>query len=328
MYKKHPINKIYVHLTHACNLNCKYCYFDASEVMKNEMSSDEFYRLCEEILTISPKKVVFTGGEPLLRSDLLNIATYLRSLDPYKRTLMCLMTNGKLIDEEKAGCIAQVFDEVRVSIDGPKEINDNLRGPGSFDDAMRAIHYFKQAGIYPSLSITVTSANLPHLSKWLSFILKEGIATKFHLTQFRQIGRGSLQPALDCSSTEIRLVMADFWQRHFGIPLNQESIKKPSLISCGNCGVGKYVNILPDGSIYPCHVLSSPKFFLGNIKENKLAAIIEESNLLKQLLNINFINFKGGSDHLKQILGNTACLGEVYREAPKELLDAIESSIV
>lgn len=319
------INNIYVHLTHACNRYCKYCYFDAKDALDNELSTRELCTLCEEIASIAPQKVVATGGEPLLREDLFEIATYFRKIDPEKQTLLCLISNGTLIDEKKAVHIAQVFDEVRISIDGPKEINDKLRGNGSFDVALKAIYNLKCAGIFPSINITVTSVNVPYLSTWLSFLLKEGIATQFHLAHFRPIGRGAAQPDFACSSIDTRMAIADFWQRQFGIVSSPDSLKKGTLANCGSCGAGKYVNILPDGSVYPCHVLSTPTFLLGNIRQKKLTTIIEQSTLLKKLRDIDFKHFKSASDRLKQVINNTACLGEVYRDAPEDFLYVLSS---
>ncbi len=290
--------------------------------MENELPLDELSALFKEIVPLTPRKVVLTGGEPLLRSDLFDIAHSFREVDPDKRVRLCLISNGVLIDKEKACLIAQVFDEVRISIDGPIEVNDRLRGNGAFDAAMKAIHCLKGAGAYPSVSITVTTENVPHLSAFLSFLLK-GVTTEFHLTPFRPVGRGAWRPDLDCPRQEARLAVVDFWQRHFGAPSRLTESVNTNLASCGNCGVGSYINILPDGSVYPCHVLSVPEFRLGNVRYTKLSAIVQESTLLKHLRSIDFTQLKEGSDRLKQLLSDAICLGEVYRDAPEEFLQLL-----
>ncbi len=318
--KPHLTKTIYVHLTHACNLHCIYCYFDAGEALESELSLDELRLLFKEIVSLAPQKVVLTGGEPLLRSDLFDIAHAFREVDPDKQVCLCLISNGTLIEKQNVSLIAQTFDEVRISLDGPREVNDRLRGNGTFDGAVKAIHNLHSAGTYPGVSITVTTENVPHLSGFLSFLLREGVTTEFHLAPFRPVGRGALYLDLACSPREARLAVADFWQRHFGIQSGfAEAADTVNLASCGNCGVGSYINILPDGSVYPCHVLSVPKFLLGNVRQTKLSTIIQESTLLKNLRNIDFTQLKGGSDRLKQLLTNAICLGEVYRDATEEV---------
>ena len=189
--KQHLTKTVYIHLTHACNLRCKYCYFDAGEAIQNELSLYELHTLFEEVVLLAPRKVVLTGGEPLLRPDLFDIARAFREVDPDKRVRLCLISNGTLIQAQKAALIAQVFDEIRISIDASREINDRIRGTGTFDAAVKAIHTLKREGIYAGVSITVTTENVPHLSAFLSFLLEEGVTTKFHLAPFRPVGRGA-----------------------------------------------------------------------------------------------------------------------------------------
>ena len=117
--KQLRIKTIYLHLTHACNLCCTYCYFNAGKALKNELSLAELRLLLKEIVSLSPQKVVITGGEPLLRSDLYDIARAFRGIDSDKLIRLCLISNGLLIDTYQASLIAQTFDDVRISIDGP-----------------------------------------------------------------------------------------------------------------------------------------------------------------------------------------------------------------
>ena len=222
--------------------------------------------------------------------------------------------------------IAQVVDEVRISIDGPREVTDRLRGCGAFDAALNAIHNLKGAGLYPSVSITVTTENVPHLSAFLSFLLEGDVTTEFRLTPFRPVGRGAHHPDLASSKQETQQAVVDFWQRHFGTPSRfTESTDTSNLASGGTCGVGNYINILPDGSVYPCHVLSVPKFLLGNVRHTTLSAIVHESTLLKHLHSLDFSQLKIGSDRLMHLLHSASCLGEVYRDAPEELLSFLNS---
>ena len=82
-----PVETVFLHVTKACNLRCPYCYFCASEPLTDEMRTDEFTRLWPDIVALRPRKVVFTGGEPFLRPDLLDLLHGLRRADPGRSVL-------------------------------------------------------------------------------------------------------------------------------------------------------------------------------------------------------------------------------------------------
>lgn len=286
--------------------------------MELELSPSEIRPLFEQILLLAPQKVVFTGGEPLLRMDLFDIALAFRELDPNKQIRLCLVSNGTLIDARTGYQIAQVFDEVRISVDGPIEVNDKTRGKGAFQGAMKAVQYLRSSDAHLCVSITVTAVNLPYLSQFLSFLLENKLVTEFHLASFRPVGRGAEHPDFLCSWRDAQFAVADFWRARFGAPSRLGGAHAYKLVGCGNCGIGAYINIYPDGSVYPCHVLSVPEFFLGNGRETTLLDIVRESSTLKRLRNLDFRHLTRSGECLKLLLNNAVCLGEVYRDAPEE----------
>ncbi|GAI51335.1 unnamed protein product, partial [marine sediment metagenome] len=97
---KISIKNIYIHITKSCNLHCKYCYFNAGKAMKKELYFSELLSLFKEIVSIGPKKVIFTGGEPLLRKDIFYLVNNFRNMLNGKRMNFCLMSNGLLIDNK------------------------------------------------------------------------------------------------------------------------------------------------------------------------------------------------------------------------------------
>lgn len=224
--------------------------------MHDELSVDEFKLLSEEIALLNPNKVVFTWGEPLLRTDLFDIAKTFRETDPKKNIKLCLISNGTLVNHSTALNISKTFDEIRISLDGKAEVNDKWRGRGTYEKSMTAINELKNAGIFPKISITVNSTNICELSSFLSFLLVNGFATDFNLVPFRPIGRGTQYVDLVCSSEEVRLVIAGFWQQLFGGESKMNNPEEKKVSSFKNCGVGSYINTFPEGSVYPCHVLS------------------------------------------------------------------------
>jgi MoaA/NifB/PqqE/SkfB family radical SAM enzyme len=87
-------------------------------------------------VALQPEKAILTGGEPLLRPDILDLLRGLREADPEHRVLRCLNTNGQLVTPELARQLVGLADEVRVSLDALRERNDALRGAGSFAAAI------------------------------------------------------------------------------------------------------------------------------------------------------------------------------------------------
>jgi len=289
----------------------------AGEAMEAELTLDELVTLFEDIVVLEPQKVVFTGGEPLMRVDLFEITKAFRRIAAHPQIHLCLMSNGSLINEEIAAKVAESFNEIRISVDGPSEINNKLRGNGAFETAMKAVRYLRNAGIVPSVSITLSSLNLPSLINFLSFLFDEMLITDFHLTPFRPVGRGAKCSDLICSWKDAQLIVADFWQKRFGDLSGSGNLKGYKLVDCGNCGIGSHINIQPNGSVYPCHVLSAPEFLLGNLRQINLTEIVWESTILKQLQNLDFIQLAEHDDRLNYLFKDAICMGEVYRDAPE-----------
>jgi mycofactocin biosynthetic radical S-adenosylmethionine protein MftC len=287
--------------------------------MSYELTLDEFPQLFRDIIQLHPQKVVFTGGEPMLRDDIFEIARLFRESDSDRQIHLCLNSNGTLISDETSPRIIQAFDEVRLSLDGEIEINDALRGSGSYEAVMSAMCALRNSGLFPGISITVTSSNLPHLEDFLATLFEVNYVTEFHLTPFRPVGRGKLVPELVCSWKEAQEVIETFWTGRFGSLSEKNESNRFSLASCGKCGIGSYINILPDGCVYPCHVLTDSKFLLGNIKFTSLLDIVKESTILKELSELDFTPRLVSNPKLDSILKNAVCLGEIYRDFPEEL---------
>jgi MoaA/NifB/PqqE/SkfB family radical SAM enzyme len=161
------LKNVFLHVTKACNLRCAYCYFSASQPLPDEMTTAEFDRLWPEMVALRPEKVVFTGGEPLLRADILELLGGLRAADAEHHVLRCLNTNGHLVTPELARALAGLADEAPVSVDALSSRNDALRGAGNFEQAMRALECFYSVGFEPKALVTITATSLPDLEELL-----------------------------------------------------------------------------------------------------------------------------------------------------------------
>lgn len=315
------LETVYFHLTERCNLKCIYCYISASENKGDELSTDVIIALLSDIIKLNPKKLVFTGGEPLLRDDLFELANKFKSLDRNNHIWLYINTNGTLITKDVAHKLVESFDEIRISLDGPKEINDALRGKGTFERVMQAIGCIQEAGGDPTISITLTSKNISRLKELMSFLLRVKWIHNIHIAPFKCSGRGEWHKELICSQKDAERTVAEFWHEYFGFLIKQSIKNKdnPPL----NCGVGKYLTIYPDGSVYPCHLLALPEFCIGNIKNKSLFEIFTQSELMNKLRALDFREIAKRNECFKELFREGVCLGEVCQKNRVKLCECI-----
>jgi len=273
-----------VHVTRACNLRCDYCYLSAGEPDADEMRTEEYVRLWPELVTLRPKKVIMTGGEPLLRPDLIDLMHGLREVDPDHRILRCLNTNGYLVTPQLAQELVGLADEVRVTIDALPKRHDSLRGEGSFREAMGALEHLYAVGFEPKVMITITPFGLPDLTELLCLLVERNVA-RVSLHPLRPVGRGARYRGWRPKSEELTAALREAWERccpDRPAPFDPETEARP------NCAAGSFVNIMPNGDVFPCHVLTAPGFHCGNVREQSLAEICSEGSLLGELQRLDF----------------------------------------
>ena len=184
-----PPRMIAWEITRQCNLKCAHCRASAEDgLYEGELSTEECRRLIEDISVIGKPVLILTGGEPLMRDDIFDIARHAAT----KGLTPCIGTNGTLITKEIAAEMKQVpISRVSVSIDFPDAENqDRFRGvKGAFDAAVRGIQNAQQAGVEVQINCTITKMNLSHLESLLSLALDLGVAS-FHPFIIVPTGRG------------------------------------------------------------------------------------------------------------------------------------------
>jgi MoaA/NifB/PqqE/SkfB family radical SAM enzyme len=310
------LRNIFLHITKACNLKCSYCYFSARKPLPDEITTEEFARFWPQLVAVRPQKVVFTGGEPLLRKDLRDLLAGLRAADLEHHVVRCLNTNGHLVTPELARQLVGLADEVRVSLDGLRERNDALRGKGNFDAAVRALECYYAVGFEPKVLVTVTSVSLPDLEELLCFLIERKI-TRINLNGFRPIGRGSGHWEWQADAVEVRAAIQRARQRYDPDRLQPPEPPEPEVQS--HCGVGQFLNIMPNGDVFPCHVLTDREFRCGNVREQSLLDICRKTGLLGQLAALDFQDMGRQDDRLTPLTRPGTCMGNVYartRELP------------
>jgi MoaA/NifB/PqqE/SkfB family radical SAM enzyme len=303
-----PLRNIFLHVTRACNLRCAGCYLAAGEASEREMSEAELTRLWPDMVALRPRKIVFTGGEPLLRGDILPLLENLKLADPEHIVLRCLNTNGWLITRDLARALVGLADEVRVSLDALEERNNTLRGEGSFEAAVRALRVLYSVGFEPIAMVTVTRQSLPDLEGLLEYLLERRI-TRIHLIPFRAIGRGASHDDWRLEPEDSRAAVEQVLTRIFSSSPGPAA--PPVEHECINCGAGSFLNILPEGDVYPCHVLVSPRFRLGNVRHDRLGDLCAAGGLLDRMQGLNFRTLANIDTRWKDLVMPGACLGSI-----------------
>ena len=185
-----PLRLVAWEVTRSCNLACKHCRAEAHpEPYPGELSTVQSKALIDTFTDTGDPIVIFTGGEPLMRHDIFELASYAG-----EKGLRCVMApNGTLITREKVKLMREAgISRCSISIDGvdPAQ-HDAFRGmQGAFDAAMQGIAYLKEAGIEFQINSTVTRQNLEDFKK--IFALAEDLgAAAWHIFLLVPMGRAS-----------------------------------------------------------------------------------------------------------------------------------------
>lgn len=167
-------------ITDRCNYRCQYCSCGRNSNSNDELRTGDIFKIIEHLLSSGIKMIGFTGGEPFIRDDFGKIVEYC-----YMRGLsVSVNTNGSLVSRH----INQLdkLKRINLSLDGPRDINDSIRGNGSFDNVMRAVAIARKKNI-PIIELTTVLSNknisyidtLLRLAQGLNIRINFQIATHF-----------------------------------------------------------------------------------------------------------------------------------------------------
>lgn len=192
-------------LIRRCNLACKHCYTTSADIdFPGELSTREVFTVMDDLKSFGVPVLILSGGEPLLRRDIFDIALRATELGFY----VGLSSNGTLITEDNIDAIAAIgFDYVGVSIDGLRDTHDVFRrSKGSFDESLRGVRLCRERGIKVGLRFTLTQDNVNDFPGMLQLMEDEDV-DKFYLSHLNYGGRGNRNRKDDALHTMTRQVM-------------------------------------------------------------------------------------------------------------------------
>src|SRR5512145_1344544 len=317
-------------VTRSCNLNCKHCRASSHlGPYPGELSTEQCLRLVDDIAGVSKPVIILTGGEPLLRPDIFEIAAY----GTGKGLRMVMATNGTLVDEANVRKMIDAgIQRVSISIDGPDaQSHDDFRGEsGAFDGAMRGIDVMKKAGMEFQINTTITTANLHRIRQIHDMALRIGAAAH-HIFLLVPTGRGKdlAQQAITAADYEetlmwfheqsmtceiqLKATCAPHYFRimHQNKPKGEKPVKKAGghfhESTRGCLGGITFCFISHVGQVQPCGYL---ELDCGNVRKQSFGEIWEKSEVFRNLRNYGKYGGKCGRCEFIKVCGG--CRARAY----------------
>jgi heme b synthase len=318
-------------VTRSCNLACVHCRASSQRgPYAGELDTAQCFKLLDQIAAFAKPVIILTGGEPLLREDIYDIAAY----GTKKGLRMVLATNGTLVTEEIARkMIASGIQRVSVSIDGrDAESHDAFRGvPGAFAGSFRGIETMKKAGLEFQINTTVTQLNLKQVPDILQMAISWGAAAH-HIFLLVPTGRGREMADQTISAREYEDTLNWFYEASLTSPIQLKATCAPhymrivhqrggakalahphdesgplQAMTRGCLGGSGFCFISHTGQAQPCGYL---EIDCGQVKEKNFQEIWEHSPEFLKLRDLNLYGGKCGPCEFLKVCGG--CRARAY----------------
>jgi len=253
----------------------------AGEALPNELTTGEVRLLIDDLAAMGVRRLVVSGGEPLVRADVVDLMGYAR----HRGLSIGLVSNGYLVDERWQELSSLEYFLYFTSIDGPGELHDRSRRlAGSFDRALAGLTRFAEIGTPARLVNTVVHpGNLDVLPELLE-VIRSSSATRWHLTPAAKVGRAAGSDAFSLNGRQLR-ELVDFVRSARSV-VDVDLGEAHTYLGCfdglppGNtffCGAGlTRCSIMPEGSVLACQQVYDLRKAEGNIREQPFSKIWRE----------------------------------------------------
>jgi heme b synthase len=326
----HTLRMVAWELTRSCNLACVHCRASAEfGPYEGELSTQEVFTVMDEIASFSKPVIIMTGGEPLLRPDIFDLASY----GTAKEFRMVMATNGTLFTEEVIRKMkASGIQRISISIDGPTaETHDAFRKvEGSFEGSLRGIEMAKKGGIEFQINTTITQVNLHLIPDILRLAVDLG-AVALHIFLLVPTGRGKELKDQEISPLDYEKTLHWFYDQIDKVPLQLKATCAPhyyrilrqqakkegkkvtprthglDAMTRGCLGGISFCFISHVGLVQPCGYL---ELNCGNVREQHFREIWEASEIFQNLRNTDGYRGKCGRCEFRKVCGG--CRARAY----------------
>ena len=319
------LKRVYWETTSGCNLRCIHCRrLDVpDQPSPQDLTTDQAKDLINELSSFGKPVLILSGGEPLLRRDILGIASYAK----HAGLAVGMATNGTLVNENIAREIRDSgIHYASVSLDGAiSRTHDIFRGAGSFEKALRGFSHLREAGIKVQINLTVTRGNVREVSETYDLAARLG-ACALYLFLLVPVGCGEeIADSEMLSSDEVErwLEWVDEKDKSGVLPVKAicaphfyrvERQRKGVLVhpdsqdSRKGCLAGIHMCFVSNrGEVFPCGYLPVS---CGNVTRKPLREIWRDSETLQKLRNPDLLEGACGVCSFKTICGG--CRARAY----------------
>jgi heme b synthase len=318
--RKNELRLVAWEVTRSCNLNCVHCRASADlGPYPGELSGEKSLEVLEQISLVGNPIVILTGGEPLLRKDVFELASHGTALG----LRMVMATNGTLLTSDVTEKIkASGIKRVSISIDGADaDAHDHFRQVnGSFQGSLEGIHLLKQSGIEFQINTTVTRHNLEQIKPILDLAVDLGAAAH-HIFLLVPTGRAKDMVDQEIDAAQYEDLLRWFYHMRDQVPLHLKATCAPhyyrilrqearakgetvdyetyglDAVTRGCLGGTAFCFISHDGIVQPCGYL---ELACGNLKKQTFQAVWNDSEIFQKLRQFSSYGGKcGRCEYLK-----------------------------
>ena len=287
------LKEIWIHVTNRCNLRCIHCHLSSGLPLEAEMTTEEIHRVVCEAEELGAKTIHISGGEPLIRKDILTI---LENISQHTSSVI-LLTNGTLITDEIAKKLKDYAVAVQVSLDGAREeTNDLIRGKDAYKKTISGLQNLVKAGVLSRIAMTLIRQNIDEMDDMVQLVKKLGLShLHFPLLQIKGRAKEN-QSSVELQQEDVVKILKKMQE----IPEKEnievsaaDALRKEVEIRAKHdtCGAGiTTISVAADGNVYPCAGLHVEEFCAGSIREQKLKDIWKTSKVFKRLKSFSVLD--------------------------------------
>jgi len=292
------LNKLFWNVTYACNYHCPICFTDAGEPLSTELSETEALQTVQKIHEAGVQDVIISGGEPFMRSDMVQILEEMARFGVTTR----IASNGSLITKDvlqqlKDKTLTQSF---QISLDTANpEFYERFHGssPGSFGHILSVLRLIQAHDFHTTVSVRITPDTITSIPQLLNLASSEGWSTvTVHIPLHTRRIKGAYAQDADYFTLlapvfESFMALPEHWLIEIYIPWAEyhpvvKAFSKRVRVVNRGCRAGRdRLTINPTGMLSPCVCLDVPEAWVGNVRKDDLVDVFNHSEICRMMKN-------------------------------------------
>jgi len=311
-----PPETVFWDITSRCNLRCSHCYYFGEATPQTELSSNEIKRVIYELAAFGVSNLIFSGGEPFLREDLLTIISS-AAIGVFSD--VSIATNGTLISRRAAKKLKSVRVNVQISIDGDTPaLHDMIRGvDGAFKGALRGIRLLQEEGV-PVTVCTVATANNVERIPAIIELMRNLRVDNYRVQGLVPVGQGkNNMDKLGLAPGRMKELVEFLESQSIPISSYNFTLSDPPIVPVDFSGTGACAaattscSITSGGDVVPCTHLWGLR--ADNVRNHTFQWIWDNSPILRYFRSIALHEVKGNCRECRWlVLCHGGCKAENY----------------